>query len=101
MCYQMGWLKGQRLDKHVMKLQDRDAWLKIAEAECARLPQMVKGGIDENSRKVTIGYMEDDNQRVCRAAECLKSPPWAFWCKKATVEDWAYHLYPKCLLGGE
>merc|ERR1719188_2306926 len=59
MCQQMGWLKGQRLDKHMKKLKDREAWLKVSEEECARLPGMVKGGLDENSLEVTIGYMAD------------------------------------------
>merc|ERR1719471_2126616 len=99
MCYQLGWMKGQRLDKYVMELKDRDSWLKISEDECARLPHMVKGGLDESSTKLTIGYMQDDNERISRAASCLKEPLGAP-CTKATVEDWVYHVYPKCLLGG-
>lgn len=100
MCYQMGWLKGQRLDKHIDDLQNREAWLNLAEQECARLPAMVEEGLDDTWTNLTIGYMEDDNGRICNAANCLTSPN-EDSCKKATVRDWVYHLYPKCLLGGE
>jgi len=99
MCYQMGWMKGQRLDEHVMKLRDREAWLDLSEAECQRLPEMVRGPL--NSTKLTIGYMQDDNVRVMIASECLRAPPGSSSCERATLEDYAYHLYPKCLLGGE
>jgi hypothetical protein len=100
MCQQMGWLKGQRLDKHMDKLKDREAWLKVSEEECARLPKMIEGGIDDNSTVYSIGYMADDNQRICIAADCLMQPLDA-QCTKATIHDWVTHLYPKCLLGGD
>mmetsp|Transcript_27760 Transcript_27760/g.64733 ORF Transcript_27760/g.64733 Transcript_27760/m.64733 type:complete len:300 (+) Transcript_27760:57-956(+) len=97
MCYMMGWLKGQRLDEHVMDLLDEAKWREVTTAECSRLPQMVEGGLDENSREMTIGFMEDDNARMCQVSECLAKPrddP----CTKATLKDYVYHLYPKCLL---
>jgi len=97
MCYQAGWMKGQRLDEHMSKLFDREAWLKLAEQECARLPGLSPDGL-KNSTKLTIGFMGDDNMRIADAATCLSAPRDAP-CRKATVEDWAYHLYPKCLLG--
>merc|ERR1712187_897657 len=102
----MGWMKGQRLDEHVMKLADREAWLRLSEEECARLPQMVEGGLDENSEELSIGYMAGNNLPVVSRALCLKEPLDAP-CAKATIRDWVLHLYPKfylypkCLLGGE
>mmetsp|Transcript_6841 Transcript_6841/g.16158 ORF Transcript_6841/g.16158 Transcript_6841/m.16158 type:complete len:293 (-) Transcript_6841:44-922(-) len=98
MCYMMGWLKGQHLDKDVMKLMDEQAWLNVSERECKRLPGMLDGPLDE--KKLTIGYMQDDNDRICLASECLMFPANPF-CKRATLEDYVYHLYPKCLLGGD
>merc|ERR1719414_2129080 len=96
----MGWMKGQRLDAHLMDLRDREAWLRLSEAECARLPQMLPDGMDENSKELTIGYMSMYNGRICDASSCLTEPREA-WCAKATLEDYAMHLCPKCLLGGE
>jgi len=98
MCYQMGWMKGQRLDAHVQDLQDPDAWLRVAEQECQRIGQLVEQPM--NQTKLTIGFMQDDNSRMVDVASCLyldHSAP----CSKATIEDWVYHLYPKCLLGGD
>lgn len=102
MCYQMGWLKGQRLDKHVMKLKNQTEWFKLAGEECARLPLMVNDSslVDVNGKYMTIGYMADDNMRILHAANCLYRPH-SERCKKPTIEDWVIHLYPKCLLGGD
>lgn len=98
MCYQMGWMKGQRLDAHLQDLQDAEAWLRLSEQECQRIGQLVEQPM--NQSKLTIGYMQDDNMRIVLAASCLfldDSAP----CSKANIEDWVYHLYPKCLLGGD
>merc|ERR1719469_1048020 len=84
-----------------MKLQNREEWLKLTENECARLPPMAPELTNENQKEMSLGFMADDNVRICNAATCLKTPRGDPSCTKATIKDWAEHLYPKCLLGGD
>jgi hypothetical protein len=103
MCYLMGWLKGQRLDGDMLKLTNETAWLDVTERECARLPLMFNESIrneyfDPDSKYMSIGYMADDNLRICEASQCQQQPYGAD-CSRATLLDYAVHLYPKCLLG--
>jgi len=101
MCYLMGWLKGQgRLDEDLMKMKSVEEWYQVTERECARLPPMLNESSEAlaRSEKMTIGYMVDDNERINQASNCL----WKDYdatCKRATIQDYAMHLYPKCLLG--
>jgi hypothetical protein len=110
MCYQLGWMRGQRLDKHIQKLSNDEEWLKIVEDECRHLVDLVNESdrwmFDEDSKYMTVGHMSDDNFRIMDASECLWTPLGAP-CKtqyqaqpvqKATLLDWAVHIYPKCLL---
>jgi hypothetical protein len=111
MCYQMGWMRGQRLDKHIQKLSNAEEWLKVVEDECRHVVDLVNESdrwmFDEDSKYMTVGYMADDNNRIRDASECLWEPL-GTPCKrhyqaqpvqKATLLDYALHLYPKCLLG--